>query len=339
MDMKMTRFIPLIFCMLSTTPVLAEDVYKPFVAGRFDSFLGADYFTSSANYDSNGSKQNLISGASLTNIETNMNIRYLFWDRLGLSTGLTFNNVDTNNGVQSRTKSALTYYNIGADLEIYHTFNWSFYVDGSYKIANEEIDIRGDDAVASDGASEAQLAGVAVFQNNDWRFYGKAGYDYRAEGLSSLVRYGAGGDIALGAFRIGLNFPGYTSVSDDEKTSTPIDRDLLTTRVNGGSRRYYAINPNSLEGQLYATYNWGQDLTVKIYGGSTIIGSNSAEGLTGGFSLNWGFGPTKKTFRSKDVPNNSNLPDDEEGFKVDTNDGVNQEIFQKSSSPPTPKRK
>ncbi|MCC2678492.1 MAG: hypothetical protein K0R29_1068, partial [Pseudobdellovibrio sp.] len=36
----MTRFIPLIFCMLSTyQTVQAEEVYKPFVAGRFDTYL------------------------------------------------------------------------------------------------------------------------------------------------------------------------------------------------------------------------------------------------------------------------------------------------------------
>jgi hypothetical protein len=337
--MKMTRFIPLIFCMLSTAQALAQDAYKPFVAGRFDSYLGADYFSTNANYDSNGSKQNLISGASLTNISTETGIRYLFLDKLGISTAITFNNVSTNNGVQSRSKTDLTYYSLGADLEIYNTYSWSFYLDGVYKIANEQIDLTSDDAIASDAASEALVSGVATFQNEDWRFYGKVGYGYRTEGLSGLLRYGIGGDYALGNFKIGLNFPGYTSVQDDEKTDTPIQRDVITTKVNAGSRRYYAINPNLLEGQLYATYNWSKDFQVKIYGGSTITGSNSAEGITGGFSLNWGFGPTKKNFRSKDVPNNSNFDDNDQGFKVDTNDGVNQEIFQKPQTAPTPKKK
>jgi opacity protein-like surface antigen len=339
MDMKMTRFITLIFCMLSTSVAFAQDVYKPFVAGRFDSYLGAEYFTTSANYDSNGSKQSLLPGASLTDISTDLSIRYLFWDNFGLNTGLTFNSVDTNNGVQSRSNSELTYYTLGADLELYHTYNWSLYVEGQFKIANEQISLTADDAIASDGASEGLLSGVGVFQNEDWRMYAKLGYDYRAEGLSALLRYGVGADYALGKFRVGLDFPGYSSVQDDEKTSTPTDRDLLTNRVNAGSKKFYAINPNSLEGTLYGTYSWNNSFAVKIYGGSTLIGSNSAEGIVAGIQLNWGFGPAKKNFKSKDVPNKSNFSDDEEGFKVDTNDGVNQEIFQKSQTAPAPKKK
>lgn len=336
----MTRFIPLIFCMLSTyQTALAQDVYRPFVAGRFDSYLNADYFSSSSNYDSNGSKQNLISGASLQNISTEMDIRYLFWDKLGIYTGLLFNNVQTSNGVRDRSNSNLSYYSFGADLEVYHNYYWTVYVDGNYRMSNEEINVAGDDALTSDGANEGNISGVGIFQADSWRFYGKAGYGYRAEGLSQLVRYGFGGDYAFGSFRVGLNFPGYSTVQDDEKTATAIDRDLLTTRVNGGSRRYYAVNPNSLEGQLYAIYNMGKDFSVKVYGGSTIIGSNSAEGIVAGLALNWGFGIAQKTFKSQDVPNNSSLPDDEAGFKVNTNDGVDQGIFQKSQSAPVPPKK
>ncbi len=336
----MTRFIPLIFCMLSTyQAVSAEEVYKPFVAGRFDSYLSAEYFSSSGNYDSGGAKQNLISGASFQNISTELSARYLFWDKFGIYTGLLFNNVQTSNGVRDRANSALAYYSFGADLEVYRNLNWSVYVDGNYRMANESINVTGDDAIASDGANEAIVSAVTIFQNESWRFYGKAGYDYRTEGLSALVRYGVGGDYSFGSLKVGLNLPGYATVQDDEKTATPIDRDLVTTRVNGGSRKYYAVNPNSLEAQIYAVYNWGKDLALKVYGGNTITGSNSAEGFTGGLALNWGFGMAKKAIRSQDLPNNSNLPDDEAGFKVDTNDGVDQGIFQKSQTAPAPKKK
>lgn len=340
MVMKMTRFIPLVFCMLSTyQTVRAEEVYKPFVAGRFDSYLGAEYFSSSANYDSNGSKQSLISGASLSNISTEMGARYLFWDRFGIYTGLLFNNVQTSNGIRDRQNSALTYYNFGADLQVFHSFHWSVYIDGNYKMANESINITGDDAIASDGASEAVISGVVIYQNDGWRVYGKVGYDYRTEGLSSLVRYGIGSDYAFGAFVLGLNLPGYSTIQDDEKTATPIDRDLVTTRVNGGSRRFYAVNPNLLEAQIYGIYNFTKDFAVKAYVGNTLVGSNAAEGYTAGVTLSWGFGLAKKHIKSEDVPNDSSLPDDEAGFKVDTNDGVDQTIFQKSQTAPAPKKK
>ncbi len=228
----------------------------------------------------------------------------------------------------------MTYYSVGADLQVIHSGPWSLFIDGQYLVANESIDINGDSAIASDGANEAIVSAVGTFESENWRLFAKAGADYRMEGLSALLKYGFGGDYKINQqFYLGLNFDGLSSVQDDEKTSTPILRDLVTTRVNAGSRRYYAVNPNLLSGQAYLQYNFDKDINAKIYGGSTLIGSNSANGVMAGLVLNWGFGGTKKSGSIRDTPNKSSLPDDEPGFKVDTNDGVNQDIFKPTNTP------
>ncbi|MGZ3691897.1 MAG: hypothetical protein ACXVAX_10355, partial [Pseudobdellovibrio sp.] len=148
------------------------------------------------------------------------------------------------------------------------------------------------------------------------------------EGLSSLLKYGFGGDFRMSQFNLGLNFDGFSSIKDDDNTSTPIARDLVTTRVNAGSRRYYAVNPNSLVGELYLQYNYDKDLSLKIYGGSTVVGSNSANGMVGGLAFNWGFGGGYKRSAQQNKPS-----ENDPGFKVDTNDGVNQDIFKSTNTP------
>ena len=339
--MKMNRFIHLILCiLLFPVSLFAQDVFKPFATNRFDLYFSTAYFASLANYDAGGSKQNLISGAAFQDTSLSSEVRYLFHEKMGVRTGVHFNNVVSNNGTQTRTNSAVTHYSVGADLQVYNTRYWSIYLDGAYKISAQEINSSTDDALASDGVNEGLVSAVIAYDDEAWRFYGKAGYNHRLEGLSGLATYGLGGDFGNSIFKVGLNFFGISTIQDDEKTATPFDRDLLTTRVNAGSRRYYSINPNLLEGQLYVVYNWDKDLAVKVFSGQTLMGSNAADGFTFGLAFNWGFGPTKKGIRSNSTPNKSKLSDDEAGFKVETEDGVNQDLFQPTQTPnQAPKQK
>ena len=329
----MTRFITLIPCiLLISTAAFAQDSYRQFGAGRFDYHLSADVFNSSANFDSNGGKQNLITNASVRSIGTATSVRYLFWDRLGIYTGLFFNNFESNNGITTRTNSLLTYYQAGLDFQFFRKNNWSLFLDGNFKYANEQIDANGDSALASDGANEIAAQVNGVYDNGSLRFFGRLGGTYREQGLSQLLKYGVGTDYAFADFRLGLEIEGLSTISNDENTSTPINRDLLTTRVNAGSRAYYSINPNQTVAKIYAGYSYEKDFNIKIFAGSTVIGSNSAQGVVGGLAFNWGFGITKTPPRYDGADNDGQKPDP--GFKVDTNDGVNQDLFK--NTPPTP---
>ncbi|MEQ1722591.1 MAG: hypothetical protein ABL930_05405 [Pseudobdellovibrio sp.] len=343
--MKKTSLFVLIFCTISFQSIArAEAVYKAFHTGRFDMGLSTNYFKTESNYGSSGDKQALLSGSSLQLMSLDTSLRYLFFNDLGVYTGLNFNNVETNNGVTTRTNSVLTHFYAGSDYQFYESQLWSLYADFSYALANENINTTADSALASDGASEAKAKIVAMLKSDSFKSFGSVGYDYRTEGLSALLTYGLGGEIHFSDSAIGLDLNGYTSVSDDEKTSTPLVRDALTTRVNAGSKRFYSINPNLLDSSVYYTYSFDPDFVLKVSAGATLLGSNTAEGYHAGIAFNWGFGGSGSTKSSsrlrapvKNVENKSGLPDTEPGFQMDTNDGVNQDLFKKIE-PSKPKK-
>lgn len=337
--MKNTSFIAFVICVLVIPGTLfAQDAYRPFMAYRFDMYFDANLFSTTSNFDANGSKQDLITNASLQAINTELSARYLFLHSLGVYSGLRFNNIDTNNGLLSRTNSILTYYFFGADYELYRSGGLSLYADVSYAISNEEIDVAGDTAIASDGANEAKASGAVVYENGDFRTFARAGVNYRADGLSLLAIYGFGADYMISPIRIGMDFSGISTVQDDDNTATPVNRDLVTTRVNGGSRKYFAVNPNLLEGKLYVSYNLDKDLSIKMYGGAGLVGSNSAQGMTYGGSINWGFGAGRKTSQPIEIQDSNSISDQDPNFKVDTDDGVNQDLFRKTSPVKPPKK-
>jgi hypothetical protein len=338
--MKKTSLFVLIFCIISFQSKLkAESVYKVFQAGRFDVGLSTNYFKTESNYGSTGNKIALLSGSGLQLMSLDTSLRYVFFNNFGLYTGLNFNNVETNNSVMTRANSVLTQFYVGSDYQFYQSQLFSLYADFSYALANENIDATSNSALASDGASEAKAKIIAVVKSNSFKSFASVGYDYRTEGLSSLLTYGLGGEFHFSGSAIGLDFNGYTSVSDDEKTSTPFVRDTLTTRVNAGSKKFYSINPNLLEGSLYYSYSFDSDLFIKVSAGTTLIGSNTAEGYHAGIAFNWGFGATGSGIvstddinRGKKVENKSALPNNEPGFQMDKNDGVNQDLFKKTES-------
>ena len=301
-------------------------------------FLDTEYFSSTGNYDANGSKQALGANSSFQTISMDSEFRYVPIFNLGLYSGLKFNNATANNGTVSRNTSALAAYVFGVDYHFVNSPMWDLYVDLSYSIAAATVNSAADSALASDGASEAKVVGFLTFDSDPLRFYTKLGGNYRTEGLSALLIYGLGMDYAFGNSKLGLAIDGISTVKDDDYTGQTLTRDLVTARVNAGSKRYYSINPNLLEGQLYYEYLFGKSLNARIYAGTAFTGSNTAEGMTAGLSLNWSFGLTKNTLLREEVPNKTILPNQEPGFKVDTDDGVDQKIF-KPVVPPKAKGK
>lgn len=315
----------------------AQDAYKAYGPNRFDFYLKANYFNTNSNYDANGGKVALISGASLQTLRTEASLRYVLLGRTGLTGGVEFGNVESNNGTQVRTQSTMTYYFLGADFSLYKSKSWSLSAEGMFKNSNEEIDVNGDEALASNGANEMIGKITGMYTGSDFRTYASAGGNFRSDGLSALLMYSFGADYNFSGFRVGLNFEGYSTVKDDEQTATPVVRDLLTTRVNAGSRRYYSVNPNYLEGQLVLSYAFDKNLNFSIYGGPSLVGSNSAQGISAGAKLNWGFETEAAKVSTSDVVEQTPDSVTEPGFKVDTDDGVNQDLF-KNTAPVPPKK-
>ncbi|MEK6628893.1 MAG: hypothetical protein AABY53_09725 [Bdellovibrionota bacterium] len=343
-------FLPIIILCTFLTPQfglaagMAVDVYRAFTPSRFDVYLDTKYFKTSSNFGRSGEKQALPANSSLQAVNLQTAARYVLFNDTGIFGGLNFGNVESNNGITARTNSRLTNISAGLDYQIVQSSSWSLFTEVAYVYSNERIDLNQDSALASDGASEfaAQLVGIIRSQN--FRNFARIGYDYRTEGLSHLLLYGFGSEYLIGDSSAGVEFAGLSSVKDDQQTNTPLIRETLTSRVNAGSKKYFSINPNSLETHLYYSYAFNPDLSFKLSLGTTIVGSNSADGNFVGLAFNWGFGG--ETVRNSNsglkkqppkIINNSVVPENQPGFRVETDDGVNQDLF-KQAEPIKPKK-
>lgn len=331
--MKNSNLLLLILsvCLLPWNSPAAE-VYKTFLANRFDMHLDTRYFKTDSNYDSDGNKQSLApnsvdfsssSSSSFQVLNFQTLVRYTFLNDMGFYSGLNFSNVESQNSLNTKTNSSLNYFIFGVDHQLVKQGALSLYTDASYWVANEKINTNADDAITSDGASELKILLMGVAEQSSFKNFVKLGYSYRAEGLSSLLVYGAGAEFLVKNMGVGAQVDGISSVTDDQQINSSDVRDFVTDRVNAGSRKYYSVNPNSLDVELYFSYNFDSSMKLKLSGGSTVMGANSASGYFAGLSLNWGFGMTKVQ---------SHPLNEGPKFKINTEDGVDQDLFKSPDS-------
>lgn len=317
---------------LSPITTQASDYYKVFNAERFDSYIDIEYLNSATNYSANGEKQNLTSGSKFKDIQFVTSARYVLASDFGFYSGLRFGNVESTNLTNTRTNSSLHHIFLGADYQVVSKPTWSIYLDAFYEYANETVNLATDSALTSDGANEIKLQAVGTIKLADLDGFVRAGYNNRTDGFSSLMIYGAGVDYKWTTFGIGAEVRGFTSISDDQYTQSITIRENVTNRVSAGSKRYFAINPNRLEALMNLAYSIEKNWHARLSLGTTVSGSNTSEGPFAGVSLNWGFdGESKLRKKPIDkIKNNTSLPDDDPGFKIETNDGVDQNLFKPS---------
>lgn len=335
----------LLFNLSSTAQ--ADDVFRNFTENRFDSGLSVNYFKSEANFASNGSQQGLASGYSFQIIDTLVSARYVLLEGLGLHAGMNIGSSEAADTIATRRNSALSGISVGADYLFYRSRDFSIYADLTYKHAVETIAIDTDSALNNDGASEVHAAVTALFDLRYMQPYLSGGVNYRMEGLSTLLTYQLGVQTSVGSLIFGAALNGFVSVLDDSKTNTPAERELVTNRVNATSKKFYAINPNLLDSDLYMQYKLTPDLMFQVRGGYTIMGSNAAVGYHFGGGVTWGFGGDHYENYSK--PSTKNPPrvlpapapvkaitpsrpqqpaqSPNKKFQEDISDGVNQDYF------------
>lgn len=335
--MKNIKNTLVLFCTLLFAPSLfASEVFRSFHPGRFDSSVSVNYFKTESNFSSDGAKTDLPPGYTFQTLDTLIDARYVLFQDLGLYAGATIGNSESTDSISTRKNSSLSYAMLGADYFLYHSELISMYFDFSFNHAMEKVKIDGDTALNSDGADEIRPQVVTIFNLDGWYPYLQAGLNYRTEGLSTLLTYSGGFEVRFDEFALGAAVNGIATIKDDEKTNTPYERDAATFRVDGSSKKYFAVNPNSLDGDVYLKYAITSDMNLKVNGGYTILGSNAAIGYHVGAGLTWGFGeqntespieqPVIKTRVTRPKTTNKK-PKADPHFQEDVNDGVNQDYF------------
>ncbi len=308
---------------------VAGSVFRPYDLNRTDVELSIDYFKTNANFLADGSKSNLLNGYSFQTLNMLTNARYVFAEDLAATLQIGVGTAESNDSLASRTNSSVSHILVGADYQIFLSEEFSVSGDLTYSYAIEKVSATTDSAINHSGADELKGIVTTTFDLGTFAPFLAGGINYRTQGLSSLFIYSFGTDVHFENLIVGGRADGFVSIKDDEKTEQPLQRDAITNRVNGGSKRYYGVNPTLLDTEFYLKYMMNQNVGFKFFGGYTLLGTNTAEGFHVGAALNWNFGGEGSSSTSKKTPARKVIviQPDSKSFKEDTNDGVNQDYF------------
>lgn len=308
-------------------PAFAYDSYQSFRARPISLNVNFEYFKTDANYNADGGKANLLPGHSLQNMSLNPSARWQFGSSLAFLGGFNYGNTESIDGSFSRKSGLINRIDLGAEYLFLSDVWMKLFTRISYGYALEKIDFAGDTVLTSNGASEIRPEIILNLDFEDGLYtFLKGGFNIRGEGLSTLATYGAGAELRFSRFGFGASVLGQLTVKEDENSQRSSYRDNLNNHVDAGSKIFNAINPNSHGIELNLNFLLSRQSQIKIYSGSTLLGSNAAAGVYIGTNFNWVFdfmpsisAPSKKAPVRREAP--------EILFKEKTDDGVNQDYF------------
>lgn len=314
------------------------DPYQVYRSQRFDFGLDTQFYKTTANFDANGEKRDLAFENSYRIIDFNPQLRWAMFRDFGVRVGANIASAESVDPIDTRSNSSFNRLDFGADYQLFNLENFQTILDFEYSHPLEKINETQDDVLNGNGASEVKPTFMLRGDFGSFYPYAYLGANFRSEGLSTLATYGGGAEFRFSELGVGAALDGFSSVKDDEFTNTALRRNTVTTRVSGGSKKYYSINPNSLAAEIFLTFAMTDFIKFKAYGGADVTGSNSSQGFFAGavltLTLNYGNNDPNEDLSirrarpaTKKVKAQAKKPPVDGSFREDTEDGVDQNYF------------
>lgn len=337
LSLAVFNFIGLSACLLASQSSESLGEFKKYSERTWDFTADNSYYSTQNNYLRSGnSYDSLPNGGSYSLFKSDLSTRWNISKAFAITAGTTLAAAESRDGTLTRTTSQFDRLFLGADFIIY---------DGSFRLIPDlsltapltKTEASTNTVQTSDGATEATGRIIAQFNFKNLNNQAFIGTTYRDGGRSLLLNYGAGAELKIGTSNLGAELKGYSSIINDTFTSNPTSRESNSLRVNGGSFKFNSINPSLMESNFW--YRWDNAKWGLQFGfGLSITGTAQSMGYQG--FLNYVY-----HFQSKDDGARPVAPlSDLERFKEQTNDGVDQILFQPEPPPeeasrPSPKIK
>ena len=320
----------------------AYDNYQSFKSQSLSVNMQIDYFRTTSNFDSGGSKTSLPDENyfQVTNLTP--------WGRWQLDPdwallgGINIGMSESSDAFYTRNNSSVNQLRFATEY-LFLDEGWfrTFFRLGA-NIGLSKVDSSSDGAANYDGAHEVIPEVITNLDfEDDIAFFVKAGFNYRTESLSKLLLYGAGGEIGFSGVRLGAALLGKMSVGKDSSRSG--ERLAYNNAANAGSLNFYSVDPNRLDAEFNLNFILQKDSYIKAFAGYTVMGSNTSAGVYLGTALYWVL-ESKPAMRSKPIRYSAPAPTPKTTpapvstpepkvqpakpvFKEDINDEVDQSIF------------
>ncbi len=318
---------------LTTLPAKSWDEFRGYDPGLWDMEFRTQYYKATGNYSHGGGEVNsLTSGTSYSLMNFDLGVRWTPSARWGFFGQTNIANSSSSDGLVNRNNSSLTNFKLGTDLLIFSGDRIEWVAVGSFLMPFKKIDTKEDTSANQEGTTEVDGRILGRMSIKNFVPFGSIGVTYRTDGRSTLVPYSLGTEYVMGSSAVGLGLAGFNSAFhyDDKSGSARGERELYNTAKNGGAYRFYAVNPNYLEAQLWYRYDGGGMLGFQLGYGTGVTGQDYAAGWNIFAGLNFRFKddspPSSGQSKEKRQITRPGKQDVEK-FKEENSDGVDQQLF------------
>ncbi len=273
-----------------TSYAFAESPNPP-RAGRIEGRATFSYYNSDANYSSTGASA-LAPNGSLTLMQGDFTAIYDWQPDWRFAAGLNGGFVESDDGFYTRSNSGVNEVFVSAQ-KWYESGPFDIAPQGDFIFPLWRPDTGNDEALLGEGAMRLRGGAWGFWPLGTYKPFAYLGFEYRDGGRAFLLPYEAGIKFKFPVFWLQASFRGYETIVEDADTDNQVVREAYLKQVNGGSLRFYSVNPSGSEVSAEAGTqfgSWGLFAGFAI----TVNGNNSADGYTGYGGLSWTPMPSKK---------------------------------------------
>jgi hypothetical protein len=263
-------------------PCLATALPPPEIDPLTDTrfFVESSYFNTEANYDSaGGSYTSLSSGRYYRLYEGHLGAEHWLTPDLSLLLSAGYASAESDDGLFTRTTNQATDL-IGGVRYVVSREPVAVTPELIFTYPFHRVDEEADDVLTGEGTVQIFIGSWAEGWYGPLNPYGEAGFNYQDDGRASHFLYMGGVGWENAKVRLGGELYGSTVVIDDDKTDRPLERTLFTNQVNGGSWKFYAVNPSVFGARANVAVNLNDNFRLSGSFDHTLNGESTAVGWT-----------------------------------------------------------
>lgn len=267
-----------------TSPSAFAESPNPPRAGRWEGRATYSYYSTESNFSSTGASA-LVRNGSLTQMQGDFAAIYDWQPDWRFSGGFNVAWVESDDGLYTRSNSGMNEAFVSVQ-KWYESGPFDIAPQGDFVFPFWRPDEGSDEALIGEGAMRIRGGAWGFWPLGTYKPFAYLGFEYRDGGRAFLLPYEAGIKFKLPRFWIQASFRGYESVVDDADSDNQAIRENYLKTVNGGSLRFYSVNPSGSEVAAEAGTQFG---AWGLYGGFAISvnGNNSADGWLAHAGISW----------------------------------------------------
>ncbi len=259
-------------------------------AGRTQIEFGHYGFYTNSNYDDNGVLKYLPSNAQFLGLYGYGDIAFDVTDGWMIGLGGDGGYVKSNDGFYDRTSIYMSQVRLNTQYLFRNSVIWiAPQIEVIFPFAG--VPFETDDVLISEN-SQTQTGKINLFKawTRFFHTYGYFGYTARSEGRSHYIPVGLGTRFSITPLWFGFEVNASKTVINDDLTTQARYRNNVINRVDGGSNKYFSINPEYTNLGGYIQWPVDRSLSFKVAANATVQGKSYSQDFGWLASVTYAFG-------------------------------------------------